>query len=277
MKENVKLILKGFIIGLGKIIPGVSGAMLAITLGVYETGLKAVSNIFKEFKKYFKFLMLLGIGIVLSVVLGSKVVMYCLNNFYLPTMLLFIGLILGGIKPLFKEVENKKVRPQYILIFCVVASIILGLSLLDFGQDKTNFDKNIYYFIIFFIGGLLEAAATVIPGISATALLMLLGYYNVIMTALSDIFNIANFANNMFVLIPYGLGMIIGAIVIAKIMDYFFSHHKVGTYYAIIAFAITSVITLFIQSFNNTYSVSIILIALIMMVAGFTISKKLDK
>lgn len=277
MKENIRLILKGFIIGLGKIIPGVSGAMLAITLGVYETGLKAVSNIFKEFKKYFKFLALLGIGIFLSVVLGSKAVMYCLNKFYLPTMLLFIGLIIGGIKPLFKEVKNTKVKPQYILIFCIVASIILGLSLLDFGQDKTNFDKNIYYFTIFFIGGLLEAAATVIPGISATALLMLLGYYNVIMTALSDIFNIANLANNMFILVPYGLGMIIGAIVIAKIMDYFFSHHKIGTYYAIIAFAITSVITLFIQTYNNTYSVSTIIVALVMLVAGVIISKKLDK
>lgn len=277
MKENIKLILKGFIIGLGKIIPGVSGAMLAITLGVYETGLKAVSNIFKEFKKYLKFLSLLGIGIVLSIVLGSKVVMYFLNNFYLPTMLLFIGLILGGIKPLFKEVQNKKIKPQYIFIFCIVVALILGLSLLDIGQDKTNFDKNIYYFIAFFIGGLLEAAATVIPGISATALLMLLGYYNVIMTALSDVFNIANFANNMFVLIPYGIGMIIGAIVIAKIMNYFFSHHKVSTYYAIIAFAVTSVLTLFMQTLNNNYSVLTIVIAIVMLAAGIIISKKLDK
>lgn len=277
MKDNIKLILKGFIIGLGKIIPGVSGAMLAITLGVYETGLKAVSNIFKEFKKYYKFILLLGVGIVLSVVLGSKAVMYFLNNFYLPTMFLFIGLILGGIKPLFKEVQNKKLKPQYICIFCVVVSLILSLSLLDIGQDKTNFDKNIYYFIIFFIGGILDAAATVIPGISGTALLMLLGYYNVIMTAFGDAFNIANIGNNMFVLIPYGFGMVIGAIVIAKIMNYFFSHHKVSTYYAIIAFAVTSILTLFMQTLNNNYSVLTIIIALIMLVIGVIVSKKLDK
>ena len=155
--------------------------------------------------------------------------------------------------------------------------VILGLSLLDFGQDKTNFDKNIYYFIIFFIGGLLEAAATVIPGISATALLMMLGYYNVIMTALSDVFNIANIVNNMFALIPYGLGMVIGAVAIAKIMNYFFSHHKVSTYYAIIAFAVTSVLTLFMQTLNNTYSALTIIIALSMLVVGVIASKKLDK
>ena len=277
MKENVKLILKGFIIGLGKIIPGVSGAMLAITLGIYETGLKAISNIFKEFKKYFKFLALLGIGIILSIILGSKAVMYFLNKFYLPTMLLFIGLILGGIKPLFKEIQNKKIKPQYIIIFCVVFTLIIGLSLLNIGQDKTNFDKNLYYFIIFFIGGLLEAAATVIPGISATALLMLLGYYNVIMTALSDVLNIANLANNMFVLIPYGLGMAIGAIIIAKIMNYFFSKHKIATYYAILAFAVTSVLTLFLQTLNNTYNVLTIIISVIMFGIGVLVSQKLDK
>lgn len=277
MKENIKLILKGFIIGLGKIIPGVSGAMLAITLGVYETGLKAISNIFKEFKKYYKFLLCLGVGIVLSVVLGSKAVMYFLNKFYLPTMFLFIGLILGGIKPLFKEVQSEKLKLKHILIFLTVVFVILGLSFLDIGQDKTNFDKNFYYFIIFFIGGILDAAATVIPGISGTALLMLLGYYNVIMTAFGDVFNIANLANNMFILIPYGLGMVIGAIIIAKIMDYFFSHHKVSTYYAIVAFAVTSVLTLFIQTINNTYSIFTIIIALFMLVTGIIISKKLDK
>lgn len=275
--ENIKLILKGFIIGLGKIIPGVSGAMLAITLGVYETGLKAISNIFKEFKKYFKFLALLGIGIILSIILGSKAVIYCLNNFYLPTMFLFIGLILGGIKPLFKEVQNKKVKPQYIIIFCVVVTLILVLSFMNVSQDKTNFDKNIYYFIIFLIGGVLEAAASVIPGISATALLMILGYYNVIMTALSNILNLSQLSHNMFVLIPYGLGFAIGAIVIAKIMDYFFSKYKVATYYAIIAFAITSVFTLFIQTFNNIYSIITIIISIIMLALGFIISKKLDK
>lgn len=277
MGQNIILILKGFIIGLGKIIPGVSGAMLAITLGVYETGLKAISNIFTEFKKYFKFLTLLGIGIVLSIILGSKAVLYCLNNFYLPTMFLFIGLILGGIKPLFKEVENRKVKPQYIIIFFVVVALILALSLLNVGQDKANFDKNIYYFIIFLIGGLLEAAATVIPGISATALLMLLGYYNVIMTALSNVLNFSQLSNNMFVLIPYGLGFAVGAIIIAKIMDYLFSKYKVATYYAIIAFAVTSVLTLFLQTFNNKYSVVTIIISIIMLVLGWFVSKKMDK
>lgn len=276
MKENLKLIFKGFIIGLGKIIPGVSGAMLAISMGVYETGLKAIGNVFSEFKKYYKFLLFLGIGIVLAIVLGSKVVVFCLNNFYLPTMLLFIGMIVGGIKPLFKEVKGEKVKLKSLIISLLVVVLLLVVSLLDFGQDKSNFTKNISSFFIFFLGGILDAAATVIPGISGTALLMILGYYNIIMNSFSDMFNLANLANNMFVLVPFLLGTAFGVIVIAKIMNYLFNNHKTTTYYAIIGFACVSVLILLGQTFSGTYQILEILISLVLFVAGYFVAQKLD-
>lgn len=277
MKENIKLILKGFVIGLGKIIPGVSGAMLAITMGVYETGLRAISNLSKEFRKYFKFLLFLGIGIVLAIVLGSKVVIYCLNKFYLPTMLLFIGMIVGGIKPLFKEVEGTKPELKNIIISLLTVGLLIAISMLDFGQDKTNYIKNFSSFIIFFIGGILDAAATVIPGISGTALLMILGYYNIIMNSFGDLFNFSNFANNMFVLIPFCMGTVAGVILISKLVNYLFTHHKTPTYYSIIGFSCVSVFLLFNQTFTRTYEFPEIIISLILFVVGYFISKKLDK
>ena len=102
MKENIRLIVKGLIIGLGKIIPGVSGGMLAISLGVYEKGLDALSHFFRNVKENTKFLCLLGLGILISVVLMSKLIKFSLDNYYLPTMLLFIGLIAGGLHKLFE-------------------------------------------------------------------------------------------------------------------------------------------------------------------------------
>lgn len=276
MKGNLKLICKGFVIGLGKIIPGVSGAMLAITMGVYETGLKAISNVFSEFKKYYKFLLFLGVGIVLAIVLGSKAVVFCLNKFYLPTMLLFIGMIAGGIKPLFKEVKGEKIKFKNIMISLFVVGLLLVVSLLDFGQDKSNFTKNISSFLIFFLGGVLDAAATVIPGISGTALLMILGYYNIIMNSFSDMFNLANLSNNMFVLVPFLLGTAFGVIVIAKIMTYLFSNHKTTTYYAIIGFACVSVLILLGQTFSGTYQILEILISLVLFVVGYFVAQKLD-
>lgn len=277
MKENIKLVLKGFVIGIGKIIPGVSGAMLAITLGVYEKGLKIVSNFTKEIKPNFKFTICLGFGMLLSIILGSNVVMYCLNNYYLPTMLLFIGMIVGGLKPLFQEIKYEKVKLKNVIICCIVIIAILALSLLDFGNDKTNYTKSLSSFFMFFIGGILDATATVIPGISGTALLMILGYYNIIMNTFGDILNFSNITNNLFVLIPFCFGMLLGIIYIAKLMNYLFSKHKNSTYYAIIGFALTSIVLLFMQTTGRIYSVSEIIISLIMLVLGYFIAKKLDK
>lgn len=277
MIENIKLILKGFIIGLGKIIPGVSGAMLAITMGVYETGLKAISNLSKEFKKHFKFLLFLGIGIVFAIIIGSKVVIYCLNKYYLPTMLLFIGMIIGGIKPIFKEIKDEPIRIKNIIISLIVVASLLLISTLDFGYDKTNYVKNISSFFTFFIGGVLDAAATVIPGISGTALLMILGYYNIIMTSFGDVLNFNNLSNNMFVLVPFCLGTVFGVFVIAKIMNYFFTNHKTTTNYAIMGFAVVSILILIGQTLGNTYSLIEIIISIALLVVGYVITQKLDK
>ena len=276
MKENIKLILKGFVVGLGKIIPGVSGAMLAITMGVYERGLRAISNIFKEFKQHFKFLLFLGIGIIFALVIGGKVVIYCLDKFYLPTMLLFIGMILGGIKPLFKEVKGEKIELKNIMIGLSVVILLLVVSLLDFGQDKSSYVKNISSFFTFFLGGIFDAAATVIPGISGTALLMVLGYYNIIMSSFGDMFNFSNLGNNLFVLVPFGLGMAFGIFTLAKLMNYLFSHHKTTTYYAIIGFSCVSVLILIGKTFGNTYAILEIIISLILLVVGYIISRKLE-
>lgn len=275
MKENIKLILKGFVVGLGKIIPGVSGAMLAITMGIYERGLKAVSNIFKEFKQHFKFLLFLGIGIILALVIGGKVVIYCLDKFYLPTMFLFIGMILGGIKPLFKEIKGEKAEPKNILIGLSVVILLLVVSVLDFGQDKSSYVKNISSFFTFFLGGVFDAAATVIPGISGTALLMILGYYNIIMSSFGDMFNFSNIGNNLFVLVPFVLGMAFGIFTLAKLMNYLFSHHKTTTYYAIIGFSCVSVLILIGKTFCNTYTILEIVISLILLVIGYLTSRKL--
>ena len=102
MKNIIINLLKGIVIGIGKIIPGVSGAVIAISLGVYEKGLEAITKINKE---NIKFLINIGSGIVISIILFSKLILYFMNNYYLPTMLLFIGLIIGGTFEL-KKISN---------------------------------------------------------------------------------------------------------------------------------------------------------------------------
>ncbi|MCI9234200.1 MAG: DUF368 domain-containing protein, partial [Bacilli bacterium] len=104
--DYLKLILKGFVVGLGKIIPGVSGGMLAMVLGIYEESVQAVAHFFKNFRKNILFLGALGIGIMLAIVFMSGVIDFSLEHYYLPTMLLFIGLMIGGSASLKREIEG---------------------------------------------------------------------------------------------------------------------------------------------------------------------------
>ena len=100
------LFIKGLIIGIGKIIPGVSGLVIAISFGLYEKGIDAINNYFGNVKENTKFLLVLGSGILLSIILMSNLIKILLNKYYFLTMLLFIGLISGGIPSLFSK--NKR-------------------------------------------------------------------------------------------------------------------------------------------------------------------------
>ena len=143
MRDNLILLVKGFIIGIAKIIPGVSGALLAISLNVYEKGLDVICNFFNNKKENFKFLFYIGIGIVVGIIIFSKVISFCLDKYYFITMMLFAGLVVGGLRSLFKEVniEVSKIKFSNILISCLSFGLIFFLtyvnSLYNSGKNKS--------------------------------------------------------------------------------------------------------------------------------------------
>ena len=99
-------LLKGFIIGIGKIIPGVSGSVLAITLGVYDKSVEYINNFKHNKKESLKYLLPLGIGIIISIIIFSKIITILLDKYYQITMLFFIGLIIGGLPEIIKKVKK---------------------------------------------------------------------------------------------------------------------------------------------------------------------------
>ena len=275
--ENLKLIIKGFIIGIGKIIPGVSGAMFAMMFGVYEKSLNIISNLKTEFKKNIKFIFLIGASVSLAIIFGSSIIKKCLDNYYLPTMMLFIGMMAGGIKPLFKNVSNEKVTISNIVCSVVVVILLGLLSIIDIGGTEEVLVKTPLVFLTLILAGFCDAFATVVPGICGTALLMILGYYNIVINSLSDIFNISNIGNNLFVLIPFLIGMLLGIYFVSKLINYLFKHFKVKTYYSIIGFAIMSIILLFKDVLERTYNMNEIIISAILFVVGYIIVYILEK
>ena len=274
MKEKIILILKGIIIGAGKIIPGVSGGMLAITLNVYDKGIKAISEFSKDIKSHLTFLLTLGIGIGISIVTLSKVIKYSLNNFYLPTMLLFIGLIIGGIPSMIKEAKQEKsLKNIIIMLIPFVIVFLLSMTSTIFSSTGT---KEVSFIPLVLIG-IVDAITMIIPGISGTAILMMLGYYDIVITSFSTLTDFSLLSFNLTILIPFGIGMVLGTIVLSKIINYLLEKYRISSYYAIIGFSVSSVLLLLGETLKTNYSIGEILISIGLLIIGYFVSIKLDK
>ena len=137
MKDNIILILKGFVLGIANIIPGVSGGTLAITLGIYEKLIETISHFKDNIKKNYKFLWCLVLGIGISLLIFSNVVSFCLDKYPFATILFFIGIILGGMPKLFKKIENS-FSITNLIIGLITFGIVITMSLLSTGNNEVS-------------------------------------------------------------------------------------------------------------------------------------------
>lgn len=267
------LILKGFIIGIGKIMPGVSGAMLAMSLGIYEKAIDAISHFFKNPIKNFKYLFCLFIGAFLAIVFMSKVIIYLLNNFYLPTMLLFIGLIIGGFPSFIEKMEIKKAKLFHYIIMIFSFALVLILEFYNKGNifSYSN-DFKSYFFI-----GFIDAATMIIPGLCGTAIMMLLGCYDLLLNLMANLSSLNGIINHINLLIPYAFGIIITILVLSRLISYLFNNKSTFIYFSIFGFSISSVLVLFLSTFERRYNLWEILISLIFLLIGYFFGNKFDK
>ena len=267
----IKNILKGFIIGIGKIIPGVSGALLAITLGVYDKALNAITNFFDNKKENTKLLITLAIGIILAILIFSKIINYALTKYFLITMLFFIGLIIGGIPNILKKVKTKN---WYIILISFSIIFLLTITQIDNNYIlKNNFSD----YLILVFAGFLEALGTVVPGISSTALLMIVGMYNLIINAISNLIDFNLIITNIKIIIPFGIGLLIGLIAISIIINYLLNKHSEKTYSFVLGVTIASVLLLIIKTFSSSFTIISLMIGIIFLILGVIISLLLDK
>lgn len=277
MKEKILLILKGFIFGIANIIPGVSGGTIALTMGVYEDLITSISNILSSFKKSMSILIPFFFGTVLAILSMSKVINYTLDKYPTQTILFFVGLILGGIPLIYKHLnikKNKKIKKTNMALCIVTFIFVIVLALLGGGSGNYDISNpNIITMILLFLVGAVAAASMVIPGISGSFVLMLLGFYKPIIGVVSDLTSINHLVHNLMILIPFGLGVVIGIVLIAKLLEYLFNKYPLQTYFAIFGFIIASVITLLMTI--KSVSVSEIIVGLILLVIGGVIGYKL--
>ncbi len=267
MKEKIILFIKGIVLGVAFIIPGVSGGTLAVLMGIYENLIEAVSNFykgFKNFKKYFLYLLPIALGILFSVAICAKIIRIGLDKAPIITMLVFLGLIIGGIPKLFKEVKKPGVKE----IVCMLVGLLIVVVMTFVNKsasDAVLTDMNIGGYIVLFLVGALASATMVVPGISGSFTLMLIGYYEPILTVINNITSFTNLKTNILIIIPFLMGAAVGVIVIAKIIEYLLNHHHDLTYYTIIGFVLSSIVSVFYQVAGFPFNMIHLIIGLVLM------------
>ena len=266
--------------GIANIIPGVSGGTIALIVGIYEDFINAISHFFSNFKKNIMFLIPVFVGMGLSILLLSKVIDYSYDKFPIAVTLFFMGLVIGGVPLIKKNIDNCKDNDKKInnvlavLTFLLVILFALAPVLFNTDSEVSLENLSLYNYIIIFFVGAIVAATMVIPGISGSLVLMLLGYYYPIIACIKDLTSFET--NNFIILGVFGLGVVVGIVFISKVIEYLFKNYKKSTYYAVLGFILASIIAIPISTIINVENISInileVVIGIILLAAGTAIS-----
>lgn len=265
--KAILLILKGFIMGIANIIPGVSGGTFAIILGIYEKLINILSCFWKNIKENLKFIIPLVIGIAIALIGGSYLIDFGLDNFPIATMMLFIGLIIGGLPYIYIKV-HKKYSFLNVSIFIIIAAIVILISLLN--MNKTVSLDNISFLLIvkLIFVGMITAATTIIPGISGSLVLMNMGYYEGIIEAVKGLTKISQLGHNIAILLPFGIGVIFGFILVARLIKWLLNKFPIQSYFGILGFVVASIVCILIKIDYTNINVLEIVVGFVLLVSG---------
>ena len=242
----------GCIIGVANIIPGVSGGTMAVILNIYDKLIDSVINIKKHFKESILFLIPVAVGGALGIFGFSKLLKeILLPNYPMPTFFFFIGLILGTVPMIFNKVlqtkdGQKKFNVYSIIPFVVFFAVMIALSFLNTDNSSSQIQLDFVSWIYLFLGSALAAMCMIIPGVSGSMILMILGLYSSVLGAVADIFK--NFSGSIMILIPAGLGIIFGLIGGAKLIDICLKKFPQMTFAAILGLMLGSLLSIYNNS-----------------------------
>ena len=242
-------IVRGMAIGVAFIIPGFSGGSIAAILGIYEKLVGAIAGIFKEFKKSILTLLPIGIGMILGVISLLFPLSWALGAFPIPTVCIFVGLAIGGLPSI---TDNCRGSIKFTNIAALLAplAIAAALSFLPVQPDVNLLSGlNFADYILLLVIGLVGSSALVVPGISGSMLLLIFGYYNPIVSLLTDhLLKGRDVGQSVAVLCTVGGGIIVGFFAISLIMKWLLANCPRGTYFAILGFILGSIPTVFVST-----------------------------
>ena len=255
-------VVYGILIGAGAILPGISSGVLCVALGIYERLIHSIIGFFSDVKGNFIFLFPIGLGTFIGIFLFGNVLKFVYSRYGILVSFFFLGLILGSIPKIIKGSGIKKFKLSYALSFGI--SFLFGIVMIvveRFHVLSTYFSSS-YSSLIF--TGFAMSFGVIIPGVSSTVILMLLGKYSTYLNAVSSL--------NFSILLPIGIGLIIGSFLLLFLIKYLFKFYKSITYTTIIGFMLGS----FPVMLPSVTSICTLLLGIFVLFCGFFITIKLS-
>ncbi len=292
--DYISLFFKGIIVGVANVIPGVSGGTIAVVLHIFDRLIEAINHFTADIKKHLKFLLPLLAGAGVGVLVFSVLIDYCLEHFSLPTCGFFAGLVAGSIPLIYKMAKSKqpKDKKQYgYFIYTIIAfALVIFMSTLKTGEGSAVVvgDVSAGLMAQAFLGGAIAAAAMIVPGISGSFMLVLLGLYNVVIGYVALVkdflltFDMTIFVSIIKFCAPLGIGMIAGAIVISKLIEFLMNIYHTETYYVILGLILGSLIGIFLDpiafgSYSGAVPAGALIATSVTAVIGFAVSVLMGK
>lgn len=288
--DQLLAVVKGTIIGLAVVIPGVSGGSMIMTFGIYERVLDVTCADSRRRNKALVFLIPYVIGIVLGVLFLAGVIEAAFEHFPLQTILLFTGLILGSLPMLFGHVKGKKVGAASIIALLAMVALLVVLPYLS---SRTTADSqltvSVWGCILSAILGFIAAGTMIVPGVSGSMVMLVAGYYHDLLRLVDGVKTTllagdwAAFGQNALPLIPFGIGVILGIFAVTKFLRWLLRRFEVPTYFAIIGLMAASPYAIFVKSWEQgtltggSLTLVNFLTGAACLAAGFLIAYLMDK
>lgn len=278
----LKKLLQGMVVGIANIIPGVSGGTMMVAMGLYDKLIHAITHLKSEFKESMKLLIPIFLGAGIAIIILSRIFEFLLENYPIPTNLAFCGLIAGSLPFIFKKVKGHTVTIGKLIPLLIFFGIVILMAVLgETGGADADVSFNVINAVKLLGVGVIAAATMVVPGVSGSMMLMLLGYYNVILKTINTFidalisFDIPLLLEMCGCLIPFGIGVVIGIFLIAKLIEFIFMKAEVHAYYAIIGLISASPIAILLKTDWSSFSVAMLLMGIVTFAAGWFAASRL--
>lgn len=278
----LKKILQGMVVGIANIIPGVSGGTMMVAMGLYDKLIHSITHLKSEFKESMKLLLPIFAGAGLAIVLLSRLFEFLLTNYPIPTNFAFCGLIAGSLPFIFKKVKGHSVSVGKLIPFFIFFGIVILMAVLgENGGTAADVSFSLINVIKLFAVGIIAAATMVVPGVSGSMMLMLLGYYDTIIETINDFidaliaFNLTEILRVFGILAPFGIGIVIGIFAIAKLIEFIFKKAEIHAYYGIIGLILASPIAILMKTDWSQFSLPLLALGIVTFIAGWFVASKL--